>query len=535
MRGTRFLFRVDASLQIGNGHVMRCLTLARTLRQLGAECRFACQAQPGDLMNAIREAGHAVVALNSPEPALATNPSLASATGQMLGAAERRDAEATRAILREYAVDWLIVDHYSLGLEWESLLRPHVKHLMVIDDLADRSHRCDLLLDGNLGRSAGCYIGKVPLDCVVLAGPQFAPLRREFALLREKSLSRRTSPRLARLLISMGGTDTHNSTGRVLASLKRSQLPSGLRITVVLGQHAPWLKEVMGLAKQMPCRCEVKLDVSDMAWLMAESDVAIGAGGITSWERCTLGVPSLIVALAKNQESGAHALAQAGAACLLQTEFEAGRTLAVTLKGAGYPQLVRMSAAAASICDGYGAARVVTAVTALSGSARPMCERDMDDVLRWRNQPDVRRSMHTQHKITPEEHEQWFSMASADPNRHLLIIEDNCGPLGFVQFTRQDGGGARWGFYLAPDAPRGSGSTLGAVALDHAFRRLGFNKVIGEVIESNVKSMALHEKLGFRPVGTLRRRGEDSAALDHLPQFELLSDEWPLQSRTFRT
>ncbi len=311
---------------------------------------------------------------------------------------------------------------------------------MVIDDLASQPHRCDLLLDSTLGRSAADYAGKVTPDTTVLAGAGYAPLRSEFARLREQSLARRNTPCLRHLLVSMGGTDASNATGRVLASVAGAGLPDDLRITVVLGPHAPWLDQVRAQARNMPCPCEVRVDVADMARLMAESDLAVGAGGTTSWERCALGLPSLVMVLAGNQEQGASALGNAGAAWVIREYTDLAEALGMLLRDPGCGRLARMATAAANVCDGGGTARVIIALAALNGTARPMTQADIDAVLQWRNQPAVRQSMYSQHEIGKQEHLAWFERATQDPapapadhrgcrpaNRLCPILATGCG------------------------------------------------------------------------------------------------------------
>jgi UDP-2,4-diacetamido-2,4,6-trideoxy-beta-L-altropyranose hydrolase len=301
------IFRTDASIDIGTGHVMRCLTLAQALRDQGANCRFICREHASNLLELIRERGFEAQALPmqvSLQEQLGqedANGANILAHAAWLGADWQIDAEQTKNAIGDGEVDWLIVDHYALDIRWESVLKPHYQKLMVIDDLADRPHGCDLLLDQNLSRTEQHYAGLVPTNCKVLVGPQYALLRPEFSELRQYSLSRRATPQLKRLLITMGGVDKDNATGQVLAALTGCALPADCHITVVMGTHAPWLTQVRNQAEQMPWATEVLVSIDNMAELMAESDLAIGAAGSTSWERCCLGLPTINVALATNQ------------------------------------------------------------------------------------------------------------------------------------------------------------------------------------------------------------------------------------------
>lgn len=357
------VFRADASLDIGTGHVMRCLTLAEALRARGATCRFVCRTHPGHLIDLVRQRGFKVALL---PPATEDAPTAAPdnmppAHAHWLGADWGTDAEQTRAALGGERVDWLVVDHYALDARWERRLRGACSRLMVIDDLADRPHDCDLLLDQNLGRGAADYAALVPGGCAVLTGPHYALLRPEFAALRPDSLARRESPQLKRLLITMGGVDKDNATGRVLDALRQCPLPLDCQVTVVMGPHAPWLDHVREQAAELPWPAEVMTNVSDMAQLMVASDFAIGAAGSTSWERCCLGLPSILLVLADNQRGIARALERAGAAHMTDID-SIHRDLERFFREVGASETILKAAslAAGTITDGHGADLVVT-------------------------------------------------------------------------------------------------------------------------------------------------------------------------------
>jgi len=356
-------FRVDASLDIGSGHVMRCITLAEALRQNGAECHFICRELTGHLMEHISKRGFTVSALPPCElvdSVSKTGIEIDPPHGNWLACDWMTDARQTGEIIAVLKPDWLVLDHYALDRRWEDALRGNFKKLIVIDDLADRPHACDLLLDQNLGRSENDYAHLVPDSCTVLAGPQYALLRPEFAALREYSLKRRETPSLKRLLIAMGGVDQQNATGQVLESLKTCPLPADCHITVVMGGQAPWLSKVREMVASMPWKTEVRVNINDMAKVMADSDLAIGAAGSTSWERCCLGLPTLLIVLAENQWTGARALQAAGAARLLGDTGSIRTQLFFTLVSSHTEEvLAGMSRSAREITDGLGAMRVV--------------------------------------------------------------------------------------------------------------------------------------------------------------------------------
>jgi UDP-2,4-diacetamido-2,4,6-trideoxy-beta-L-altropyranose hydrolase len=354
-------FRADASFQIGTGHVMRCLTLAAALRESGARCTFICRPHNGHLLELIGQRGYSIVSL--PSLVKVSDPHVeVSAHTDWLDTDWKTDAQDTCEALGGARIDWLVVDHYALDQLWEQALRPHCKNLMVIDDLADRSHDCDVLLDQNLGRSAQDYDGFLKSHTLTFIGPRYALLRPEFAQLRNQSLSRRAQPQLKHLLITMGGVDRENETGRVLQALILCHLPLDLRITVVMGPHAPCLADVKQLAAQMPWTTKVLSSVNEMAQLMADSDLCIGAAGGTSWERCCLGLPTMLMVLATNQRAGAAALDRSGAALVVNDAQEIPRIYEKYFSILPKLQLKKMSLEAAAVTDGHGVQRVVTAM-----------------------------------------------------------------------------------------------------------------------------------------------------------------------------
>lgn len=287
----------------------------------------------------------------------------APAHAAWLGTSQETDARDTAAIAAQIRPDWLVVDHYALDAIWERRLQSVAPRILVIDDLADRQHESHVLLDQNLGRNAQAYAGKVSIGSTVLVGPRYALLRPEFRSLRERSLARRSNNTLRNIFISMGGVDLFNTTGQVLTALRQSRLGNDARITIVMGSRAPGLKAVEDSARQFPWPTNVKVDVSNMAELMTEADLAIGAAGGSAWERCCLGLPSLAVVLAENQRNGARALAYVGAARLIgdACDIETKIPSAIDALQSG-AALAEMAAHAGAVTDGQGVERVVTAM-----------------------------------------------------------------------------------------------------------------------------------------------------------------------------
>lgn len=359
---TRILFRADAGLEIGTGHVMRCLTLADALAEDGAEAVFVTREHRGHVIPAIADRGHRAVILpgNTGQP-YGDHPAPPD-HARWLETDWRADAAATRAVLKETSARWLVMDHYALDAQWQVAALPPGVSLLVLDDLADRPHRADVLLDQNAGREPKDYTGLLSVDCDLRIGPAHALLRPEFARLRPKALERREKlERPETLLITLGGIDKDNAASQVLDALALAAAAQELRITVVMGANAPHLDAVRTQAAEMPMPVKVVAGVSDMAQRMMLADLCIGAVGSTAWERCALGLPTLQVVLADNQLNAARAMAAQGVSLALPYPNAASFAGALA---AGLDQLSdvasyhTMAHAAAELADGSGAGRL---------------------------------------------------------------------------------------------------------------------------------------------------------------------------------
>ncbi len=350
----RVAIRTDASLAIGTGHVMRCLTLATQLREQGAEVRFVCRAHEGNLNPLIAARGFAVAVL--PAPQAAAQPGHAG----WLGVPVATDAAQTGSALGD-ATDWLVTDHYAIDREWHSALRSSVTRIFAIDDLADRRHDCDMLLDQNLSdQGAARYDGLVPRACTVLASPHYALLQPDYAPLHATSSPREGA--VKRILVFFGGVDRDSLTLRTLQALLA--LPGeALQIDVVPGGSNPDRARIEALAAGME-RVTVHGQLPSLAPLMMQADLAIGAGGAVSWERLCLGLPSIVVTVAENQRTVAGLLSQRGLIDWLGDAAElSDQQLAAALahwRKDGIP--AGWFPDHAGLVDGAGAARVASAM-----------------------------------------------------------------------------------------------------------------------------------------------------------------------------
>ena len=351
----RVVFRTDASSQIGTGHVMRCLTLADALREKGAEYLFVCREHEGHLMDQIRSRGYAAYALPKPSSNAPAESDLAHAS--WLGVNWQTDADQTRHALGNETLDWLIVDHYALDHRWESALRSSCKRMMVIDDLADRRHDCDLLLDQNYRSAIERYTGLVPADCTQLHGPEFALLKPIYAQRRAEQNAR--SGKIERVLIYFGGgTDSMNLTGMALRAFQAPELKK-IELDIVLGSSYAHKAKLEAVAANRG-RTHIHTQLPDLSALMIRADLVIGAGGATTWERCCLGLASILVVCALNQEEIGEGVGELGAAVVLYPSVNLADEIReqVIFLSEETNQYLEMGYRAKRICDGRGVARV---------------------------------------------------------------------------------------------------------------------------------------------------------------------------------
>lgn len=359
--------RVDAGPVIGTGHWMRCLALARALRQRGASVCFLSRDPPPALGALLATFGIGLEVLPS-EPPLARADPVGPAHAAWLGCDPAADARATVAcIARRFGTaDWVVVDHFGIDARWHRLLRPATRRLMAVDDLADRALDADLVVDQGYRFDAQDYAPHLSAAARVLPGVGHALLRDEFASLRESARERRLSDDpVTRVLISFGGVDGGNLGAHVLRALARDPSPE-LEIDVVAGAASQGDDALGRAAAGHPHRVTISRGVSDMARRMAQADVAFGACGFTSWERCCLALPAIVVAVADNQRAPAAALARTGAAWVVAADADdmAGAFASAWRRLRDDADLrARMAAAAAAACDGRGTTRVVHAMT----------------------------------------------------------------------------------------------------------------------------------------------------------------------------
>lgn len=359
----KFVFRVDSSTQTGIGHVMRCLTLAEQLRCKGAECSFISRDLTGNLNSHISRSGFLVNSLIGDCGGVED----VSSSLPWSNFEWQVDAHQTSEILIGSPPDWLVVDHYAIDEKWESAVSTHCRKLMVIDDLANRPHQCDLLLDQNYYRdSEKRYAGLLPPHCVTFLGPQFVLLRNEFLIAKGKLKNRDGIVR--RVMIFFGGTDPLDQTIMAINALNDVRDPK-LHVDVIVGATNEKRSTIQELCASIP-HFNFHINVSNMAELILQADLCIGAGGSAMWERCYLGLPTVTVVCADNQLRTTLDVASIGAIEFLgraeELDLEAYK-IAIRQALNSRSRLQRISSAALNIFYADSSKSVINELYQLSG------------------------------------------------------------------------------------------------------------------------------------------------------------------------
>ena len=471
----RVIFRVDSSYKIGTGHLMRCLTLADELKMRDAEVEFVSRDCKGNLAKLAVDQGYKLHLLKKDH---GENENYC-AHSSWLETRWQDDAEETAAIAK--GADCLVVDHYAIDARWEKLVAEQVKKIVVIDDLADRAHHCNLLLDQNYYRDAyNRYNGLLSRDCTLLLTPKYALLRQEFADVR-KSLRARNE-NVKNILVFFGGVDADNNTIKALRMLADF---TGEVIIIAGGAN----RNLPELEKFCHGRSNFKLlaTANNMAELIAWADLAIGSGGATSWERACLGLPSFVWPIADNQVPILRDLDELGAVKLTSPD-----ELTHDISRA---DLNKMSDIAKTLTDGNGATRVANYITY---NLRKAELKDCRRIWEIRNLAAVRENSNSAEIIEFVAHEKWFKAALVNDKRYILVLAKGDEIVGVLRFDVEDEV-AETSIYLNPKYfDLGLGENLlerGLAYIQHVKPDLKI--VTAQILDKNLKSKALFAKFEF--------------------------------------
>lgn len=349
------VFRVDSSYKMGTGHVMRCLVLAKSLRAAGYNIKFVCRDIPGNLSNLLRESLFETVLLKSPE----LKPHVEDGYESWLGVSQEIDADQMIEFLGDSEVDWVIVDHYSLDEYWENRIKSQGCRILAIDDLANRRHQCDVLVDANFVRGyEQRYKQIIPKSCISLLGPEYCFIADEY---NDPSLSLRQRTGIVdRVLIYFGGVDQFNLSSLCLDVFSIEELKH-IHLDIVIGAMNKNY-DSLSIAGKRRGKTTVHFSVPNLSNLIDSADLAIGAGGITTWERMCLGLPSMVIAIAENQILGAETLSENKLATYLGFHTQITQKSlenAITKKISNPDEILCESLAGKKLVDRKGISRII--------------------------------------------------------------------------------------------------------------------------------------------------------------------------------
>ena len=525
----RVIFRVDASLEIGSGHVMRCLAIAEILQKNGANVQFITRKHKGHLISNIISKGFDVFELES---YTASNFDDKLYHSNWLGSTQKQDATDCLNIINENKVDWLIVDHYGIDEDWQKCLKSSCQKLMVIDDLADRKHQCDMLLDQTFGRQKKDYKGLVPDNCELIVGSEYALLRPEFKKWRQYSLDRRKNPTFKELLINLGGIDSQNITEQVLEILSKCNLPKNINITIVMGASAPHLKAVKLKASSLPYKTDFKINVSNMAEIMANSDIAIGASGSSTWERCCLGLPSIQIVIADNQVFLAEVLAKNNIIKLTKDNLEIKELLESSANWMG-----DLSFSSKNICKGLGVYKVFNKLANYKIRFNEFEEVNLINyvnlsiedkllVLKMRNHVKVKSFMYNDNNITESSHLNFIDSLEDCSDKRYFLIKLHQKVIGAINFHKINlNNSVEFGLYTNPFIQlKGAGKILDGIATQFAFFELGVYRIKLEVLVENIRALNFYYACGYKLIQTKKFNNKDIFCMEKLNLMGVLNE-----------
>jgi UDP-2,4-diacetamido-2,4,6-trideoxy-beta-L-altropyranose hydrolase len=477
------LIRVDASPQIGSGHVMRCLALAQIWRASGGKAKFLMSDSTKAIDDRLKAAGLPPARLTVQRGTLA-------------------DARETIACARQHDTEWIVSDGYAFTSDYQRTIKDGGAQLLSIDDGTVPNHFCaDFVLNQNVYADE-CLYPHHDASTQLLCGPSYALLREEFYTSVRRQ---RETPDVAhKLLVTLGGSDPINATQKVIEALDRNA-GNGLKVIVLIGGSNRNESDIRHAAKHGNLQLQLIRDASNMPELMGWADVAISGAGTTTLELAYMGVPSLLIVVAENQRRVADAMQAEGAAINLGDALALPAScLAVELNRlvASKSRRSEMTKRAQMLVDGRGARRTCEVLrTGVSIRFRAVNRSDAELLWRWANDPNVRTVSFQSEPIPWETHMHWFEKKLADPNARIFIAETGMRePLGVARFDVVAGIATISVSLDRRFRGRGFGVRVIREATDQILSSPDIRKVSALIKRENQQSIQAFTQAGFRQV-----------------------------------
>lgn len=489
------LVRADAGTQIGTGHVMRCLALAHAWQDAGGYAIFVTAIAAPALEARLQSEGMQVLHLSC-----------------KLGSVE--DAKATAALARQIGASWAMVDGYHFGAEYQQIIKDADLRLLLIDDYGQADRYCvDIVLNQNIYAHEGLYAKREPYTQLLL-GTRYVLLRREFW--QWQGWKREIPPVVRKILVTLGGGDPDNVTLKVIQALQQLKL-EGLEALIVVGGSNPYYEQLQSAAEASRFPIRLERNVTNMPELMAGADVAIAAGGTTSWELAFMGLPSLVLILAENQRAIAEQLGEMGMAVNLGwhedvAAVEIERAIAQLLAAAQTRS--EMTQRSQELVDGEGSARVLMHLEGKVLKLRSVCEDDCSLLWEWANDPEVRAVSFSSEPIPWEQHVQWFESRLRDTHCILYIaVNSDYVPIGYVRYNIESNEAVVSISIDRKFRNQGYGSTLIRLASHKLFQVSDVTRIYAYIRQGNKASLCAFVKAGFHTMGTTTVRGHEAIRL----------------------
>ena len=412
----KLFFRVDASTEIGTGHVMRCLALAQACIDAGGKAIFAMATQAPELEIRLKSEGIEIVYLS-------------------VHRGSTEDAKKTATLARQFDVSWVVVDGYNFGAEYQKVIKNFGLDFLFIDDYGHADYYyADIVLNQNIYAHEELYSNKESYTQLLL-GTSYTLLRREFW--QWQGWKRKIPSVANKILVTLGGADSDNVTLKVIQGLQLIEIEN-LEVIVVVGGSNPHYELLQTAIEQSSFVIHLKTNVTNMPELMAWADVAIAAGGSTSWELAFMGLPSLVLILADNQRETAQKLGEMEVAINLGWH-ENVSFKKISVEAIGLLELSevrsKMTKLAKKLVDGQGSHKVLLHVEEKQIKLRQVSKDDCKLLWHWANDPEVRKVSFSSDFIPWDSHVQWFTSKLADSDCIIYIALNNFDePIGQVRF-----------------------------------------------------------------------------------------------------
>ena len=477
------IFRADASTEIGTGHVMRSLALAQGWQRAGGQAIFAQAESTPSLDRRLCSEGIDLVRLET-----------------VPGSSE--DAAQTLAQARTHEASWIIADGYCFRAAWQKQIKDAGFRLLLVDDYGHAEHYyADLVLNQNLHAQAGLYAQRQPHTRLLL-GTGYAQLRREF--LEWRTWRREIPPVACKVLVTLGGADPDNVTGKVIQALACLR---DVEAVVIVGGSNPNLTSLQSAIRNSQSAIRLVVDIANMPELMTWADVGVSAGGFTSWELAFMGLPSIVIVIAANQTVVAAALDREGVTVNLGEHAQVSvEQIAAALQSvlADSGRRARMSRRGRVLVDGLGVDKVITRMREALLTLRRANEADCRLIWEWANDPEVRAVSFSSDPIPWENHVRWYEAKWRDPNCLFYVATNSSGnPIGQIRYDITEYEGVVSVSLAKAVRGKGYGSALITRGVEEFFAESSANVVHAYIKLDNQTSGRAFEKAGFSDAGTV--------------------------------